>query len=88
MRHMIITITFLILSNDYALAHKCILGSNSVKDIMVYNTCKNDMATGLAEHDQSIKTDRIAELERENEKLKTKIFIFKQNLLELMKHID
>ena len=88
MRYIIITNIFLILSSNCALAHKCILGGNNAESIMVYNTCKNDLATGVAGHNKTVKTDAIAELERENEKLKTRILFLKKHLLELLEHID
>ena len=88
MRHIIITAIFLILLNNSALAHKCVLDSNSAKDIMVYNACKNDLATGVAGHDQTIKANRIAELEKENERLQNKIIVLKNHLLKLLMLID
>lgn len=37
-----------------ARAHECILEDNTAAAIMTYNTCKNDLATGAAGHNQSL----------------------------------
>ena len=70
------------------MAHKCVLNGSSATEITIYNSCKNDLASGVAGHSKTKDPDRIKELEQENEQLKGKILALKRYLLDLLRFIE
>ncbi|MEX0502550.1 hypothetical protein AB3X55_03025 [Alphaproteobacteria bacterium LSUCC0719] len=72
-----------------ASAHKCILGGSTATDIQIYNSCKADLATGVAGHrnDGSDDNDQAAallRLEAENESLRARLAAVKRHLLDIL----
>ena len=74
--------------NQNVTAHKCILNGSSATEITVYNSCKNDLASGADGHSNAKELDRIKELEQENGKLKGKILTLKRYLSDLLRFIE
>ena len=60
------TAIFPTLFSQTAWAHKCVLSGNTAAEITAYNSCKNDLATGSAGHEDHELQERIVALEREN----------------------
>lgn len=69
-----------------ALAHKCVLGGGSTTDIQIYNSCKADLAAGIAGHDHqnADMSGEILRLKTENEALKAQLTIIRQRLLAIL----
>ena len=86
-RTLIIAI-FLALFSQTAWAHECVLNGNTAAKITAYNTCKNDLATGTAGHEDQKLQERIIELEREKERLESKLFMLRERLLNLLRLTD
>ena len=83
-RTLIIAI-FLTLFSQTVWAHKCILNGNTAAEITAYNTCKNDLASGRAGHEDQKLQERIIELEREKERLARKLLTLRERLLNLLR---
>ena len=88
MIYTILTAVFITISSQNAMAHKCVLNGSSATEITIYNSCKNDLASSLAGHNNIKDLDRIKELEKENEHLKGKILVLKRYLLDLLRFIE
>ena len=86
-RTLIIAI-FLALFSQTAWAHKCVLNGNTAAEITAYNTCKNDLATGTAGHEDQKLQERIIELEREKERLERRLVMLRERLLNLLRLTD
>ena len=71
-----------------AWAHKCVLNGNTAAEITAYNTCKNDLATGTAGHEDQKLQERIIELEREKERLERRLVMLRERLLNLLRLTD
>ena len=84
----VLAIILLSLFSQTAMAHKCVLAGSNAAEITIYNSCKNDLASGLAGHNDTKKENYIRELELENEKLKYKILSLKQYLFDLLRLIE
>ena len=67
-------------------AHKCILGGSSATDIQIYNSCKADLATGNAGHQDagSDQSGEISRLQAENDALNARLTAIKQQLLDFL----
>ena len=79
---------FLVSLNTKSQAHQCILEGNSAEQIMKYNSCKNDLATGTANHSGTDKEQKIIKLEQENEELRQKIKLIQSQLLSILSIAD
>ncbi|MDB0016367.1 hypothetical protein N9E28_02330 [Alphaproteobacteria bacterium] len=64
MTRTLLTAIFLTLFSQSAWAHKCVLSGNTAAEITAYNSCKNDLATGIAGHEDQKLQERIIALER------------------------
>ena len=71
-----------------SMAHKCVLTGNNTAEIIIYNSCKNDLASGVGGHSDTKDSERIKELEQEKEQLEDKILALKRYLLDLLKFIE
>ena len=69
-------------------AHQCLLEGNSAEQIMKYNSCKNDLATGAANHDNTHKEDKLKKLEEENHELRRKIKLIQTQLLSILSIVE
>lgn len=90
MKRTILPAILLISLSQPAIAHKCVLEGNSAVEITIYNSCKNDLASGLSGHTSTKDLDRAKELklEEENAQLKDKILVLKKYLLDLLRFIE
>ena len=88
MTRTLLTAIFLTLFGQTAWAHECALSGNTAAEITAYNSCKNDLATGTAEHEDQKLQERIIVLERENERLERRLFMLRERLLTLLKLTD
>jgi len=79
---------FLVSVNTKSQAHQCILEGNSAEQIMRYNSCKNDLATGTANHNGTEKEEKIIKLEQENAELRRKIKLIQSQLLSILSITD
>lgn len=79
---------FLVSVNIKSQAHQCILEGKSAEQIMKYNSCKNDLATGTANHNSAEKEEKIIKLEQENEELRRKIKLIQSQLLSILSIAD
>jgi hypothetical protein len=86
-RILIIAISLALISQT-AWAHKCVLNGKTAAEITAYNTCKNDLATGTAGHEDQKSQERIIELEREKERLERRLVMLRERLLNLLRLID
>ena len=57
---------------------------NTAAKITAYNTCKNDLATGTAGHEDQKLQERIIELERAKERLERRLVMLRERLLNLL----
>jgi hypothetical protein len=83
-----LTAIFLTLLSQTAWAHKCVLSGNTAAEITAYNSCKNDLATGSAGHEDHKLQERIAALEKENESLERRLLMLRERLLNLLRLTD
>ena len=88
MTRTLLTAIFLTLFSQTAWAHKCVLSGNTAAEITAYNSCKNDLATGTAGHEDQKLQERIIVLERENRGLERKLLMLKERLLNLLRLTD
>ena len=85
MTRIILISIFLTLFSQTAWAHKCVLSGNTAAEITAYNSCKNDLATGSAGHEDQKLQEQIVALERENERLGRRLLMLREQLLNLLK---
>lgn len=81
---------FVSLLPSLASAHQCKLENGSAEAILVYNSCKADLATGISKHQSDAaepRSDRELALESENLQLRQKLGIIRNNLLDILKHL-
>ena len=90
MRLLFITLIVTMLAAP-ASAHQCILGGSSASDIQIYNSCKSDLASGTAGHEDAGHEDAgkdlsadILRLQAENEALKARLTAVKRRLLDIL----
>ena len=83
----IVTVLALTLFSGTVSAHDCVLTGNTASEIYVYNSCKNDLATRKAGHDNENLKENAAALERENELLKRKLFWVSEQLRKIVTEI-
>jgi hypothetical protein len=88
MTRTLLTAIFLTLFSQTAWAHKCVLNGNTAAEILAYNSCKNDLATGTAGHEGQKLQSRIIVLEKENERLERRLLMFRERLLNLLRYTD
>ena len=88
MTRIILTAIFLTLFSQTAWAHKCVLNGNTAAEITVYNSCKNDLATGSARHEDQKLQERLVALEKENERLERRLLMLRERLLNLLRLTD
>ena len=88
MNRILIIAISLALFSQTAWAHKCVLNGNTAAEITAYNTCKNDLVTGTAGHEDQKLQERIIELEREIERLERKLVMLRERLLNLLRLTD
>ena len=84
----ILTAALIAILSQNAMAHKCVLTGSNAAEIIIYNSCKNDLATGASGHSNTIASERIKELEQENEQLEDKILALKRYLTDLLRFIE
>ena len=85
MTRIILISIFLTLFSQTAWAHKCVLSGNTAAEITAYNSCKNDLATGAAGHEDQKLKEQIVALERENERLERRLLMLRERLVNLLK---
>ena len=85
MRLLFITLIVTMLAAP-ASAHQCILGGSSASDIQIYNSCKSELASGTAGHEDAGKdlSADILRLQAENEALKARLTAVKRRLLDIL----
>lgn len=85
MRLLFITLIVTMLAAP-ASAHQCILGGSSASDIQIYNSCKSDLASDTAGHEDAGKdlSADILRLQAENEALKARLTAVKRRLLDIL----
>ena len=83
----IVTVLVLTLFSGTVSAHDCVLAGNTASEIYVYNSCKNDLATRKAGHDNENLKENAAALERENELLKRQLFWVREQLRKIFTEI-
>ena len=88
MTRTLLTAIFLTLFSQPAWAHRCVLSGNTTTEISAYNSCKNDLATGYAGHEDQKLQERIVALERENERLERRLLMLRERLLNLLRLTD
>ena len=88
MTRIILISIFLNLFSQTAWAHKCVLNGNTAAEITAYNSCKNDLATGTAGHEDQKLREQVVTLERENEFLERKLLMLREQLLNLLRLTD
>jgi len=88
MTRIILISIFLTLFSQTAWAHKCVLSGNTAAEITAYNSCKNDLATGTAGHDDQKLQERIISLEKENERLEHRLLMLRERLLNFLRLTD
>lgn len=88
MARTLITTLLLILFSQTAWAHKCVLSGNTAAEITAYNSCKNDLTTGTAGHEDQKSRERIIVLEKENERLERRLLMLRERLLNLLRLTD
>ena len=88
MTRIILISIFLTLFSQTAWAHKCVLSGNTAAEITAYNSCRNDLATGAAGHEDQQLQERIVALERENERLERRLLMLRERLLNLLRLTD
>ena len=88
MTRTLLTAIFLTLFSHTAWAHKCVLSGNTAAEITAYNSCKNDLATGTAGHDDQKLQERIISLEKENERLEHRLLMLRERLLNFLRLTD
>ena len=88
MTRALLTAIFLTLFSQTAWAHKCVLSGNTAAEITAYNSCKNDLATGTAGHEDQKLREQVVTLERENEFLERRLLMLREQLLNLLRLTD
>ena len=88
MTRTLLTAVFLTLFSQTAWAHKCVLSGSTPAEITTYNSCRNDLATGAAGHEDQQLQERIVALERENERLERRLLMLRERLLNLLRLTD
>ena len=88
MNRTLLAAVFLTLFSQAAWAHKCVLSGNTAAEITAYNSCKNDLATGAAGHEDQKLQERIVALETENERLEHRLLMLRERLLNLLRLTD
>jgi len=88
MTRIILISIFLTLFSQTAWAHKCVLSGNTAAEITAYNSCKNDLATGTAGHEDQKLQEQVVALERENEFLERRLLMLRERLLNLLRLTD
>ena len=84
----ILTAALITMLSQNAMAHKCVLTGSNATEIIIYNSCKNDLVSGASGHSDTIVSERINELEQENEQLEDKILALKRYLIDLLRFIE
>jgi len=88
MTRIILISIFFNLFSQIAWAHKCVLNGNTAAEITAYNSCKNDLATGTAGHEDQKLREQVVALERENEFLEHRLLMLRERLLNLLRLTD
>ena len=88
MTRIILISIFLNLFSQIAWAHKCVLNGNTAAEITAYNSCKNDLATGTAGHEDQKLREQVVALERKNEFLERRLLMLRERLLNLLRLTD
>ena len=73
------------------LAHQCKLENISAEAIMIYNSCKADLAAGITQHQSDARqprSERELELEDENRALRQKLGTIRNSLLDILKDLS
>lgn len=72
------------------LAHQCKLENGSAEAIMIYNSCKADLAAGITQHQSDARqprSERELELEDENRALRQKLGAIRNDLLDILRDL-
>ena len=88
MTRILLIAMFLTLFGQPTWAHKCVLNGNTAAEITAYNSCKNDLATGTAGHEEQNLKQQLLALEKENKLLKNRILMLRERLLNLLRLTD
>ena len=88
MTRTLLTAIFIALFSQTAWAHQCVLSGNTAAEITSYNSCKNDLTTGSAGHEDQKLQEQIVALERKNERLERRLLILRERLLNLLRLTD
>jgi hypothetical protein len=73
------------------LAHQCKLENGSAEAIMIYNSCKADLAAGITQHQSDARqprSERELELEDENRALRQKLDTMRNSLLDVLRDLS
>ena len=84
-------ILYIGLFTSIALAHQCKLENGSAEAIMIYNSCKADLAAGITQHQSDARqprSERELELEDENRALRQKLSTIRNSLLDILKDLS
>ncbi|MDB2390032.1 hypothetical protein N9X12_02265 [Alphaproteobacteria bacterium] len=83
-------VLFVSLLPSLAIAHQCKLEGSSAEAILVYNSCKADLAAGISQHQSDAtkpRNERELALEDENARLKQKLGDVRNTLLDILKNL-
>ena len=72
-------------------AHQCKLENGSAEAILIYNSCKADLAAGITQHQSDARqprSERELELEDENRALRQKLGTIRNSLLDVLKDLS
>ena len=73
-----------------ASAHQCKLENGSAEAILIYNSCKADLAAGISQHvsdARKSRSERELALENENLQLRQKLSTIRNDLLDMLKKL-
>lgn len=83
-------IFFVSLLPSLASAHQCKLENGSAEAILIYNSCKADLAAGISQHQSDARkprSDRELALEDENLQLRQKLGAIRNDLLDILRNL-
>ena len=84
------TILFVSLLPSVAGAHQCKLENSSAEAILVYNSCRADLAAGISQHQSNARqprSERELALENENRRMRKKLADIRKDLSDILKNL-